>query len=83
MIGKFAQELLSTFSTSLGEVALVPCTGGTFVVSITAVSASASASGAEGETEVKESVLWDRRVDGGFPGMYSLFYSLLFLRVGQ
>ncbi|GAQ11268.1 hypothetical protein ALT_8589 [Aspergillus lentulus] len=63
----FAQELLSTFSTSLGEVALVPCTGGTFVVSITAVSASASASGAEGETEVKESVLWDRRVDGGFP----------------
>jgi predicted Rdx family selenoprotein len=62
----FAQELLSTFSTSLGEVALVPCTGGTFIVSITTASA-ASASGAEGEAEVRESVLWDRRVDGGFP----------------
>ncbi|KAF7170484.1 hypothetical protein CNMCM5623_002921 [Aspergillus felis] len=57
----FAQELLSTFSTSLGEVALVPCTGGTFIVSITSASASAS------ETGVRESVLWDRRVDGGFP----------------
>ncbi|GFF29931.1 selenoprotein domain protein [Aspergillus udagawae] len=55
----FAQELLSTFSTSLGEVALVPCTGGTFIVSITSASAS--------ETGVRESVLWDRRVDGGFP----------------
>ncbi|KAK9655763.1 hypothetical protein HCH54_000457 [Aspergillus fumigatus] len=53
----FAQELLSTFSTSLGEVALVPCTGGTFIVSITSLS----------ETEVRECVLWDRRVDGGFP----------------
>ncbi|KAI2630975.1 Rdx family-domain-containing protein [Hypoxylon sp. NC1633] len=30
----FAQELLSTFSTSLGEVALQPSTGGTFVVEI-------------------------------------------------
>ncbi|EAW23248.1 SelT/SelW/SelH family protein [Aspergillus fischeri NRRL 181] len=53
----FAQELLSTFPTSLGEVALVPCTGGTFIVSITTLA----------ETEVRESVLWDRRVDGGFP----------------
>ena len=31
---QFAQELLSTFSTSLGEVALQPSTGGTFVVEI-------------------------------------------------
>lgn len=30
----YAQELLSTFSTSLGEVALQPSTGGTFVVEI-------------------------------------------------
>jgi predicted Rdx family selenoprotein len=49
----------------------VPCTGGTFIVSITTASA-ASASGAEGEAEVRESVLWDRRVDGGFPGMLLL-----------
>ncbi|KAI9849682.1 MAG: 3',5'-cyclic-nucleotide phosphodiesterase [Sclerophora amabilis] len=31
---EFAQELLSTFSTALGEVALIPATGGTFVVEI-------------------------------------------------
>ncbi|KAI5465582.1 Rdx family-domain-containing protein [Mariannaea sp. PMI_226] len=31
----YAQELLSTFSTALGEVALQPSTGGTFIVSIT------------------------------------------------
>ncbi|KAH6653848.1 Rdx family-domain-containing protein, partial [Truncatella angustata] len=30
----YAQELLSTFSTSLGEVALQPSTGGTFVATI-------------------------------------------------
>lgn len=29
-----AQELLSTFGLDLGEVALVPSTGGTFVVSV-------------------------------------------------
>ncbi|PSS00976.1 Rdx type Seleno protein, partial [Coniella lustricola] len=40
----FAQELLSTFSTALGEVALQPSTGGTF-----------------------SCVLWDRKIDGGFP----------------
>ncbi|KAJ9425492.1 Rdx family-domain-containing protein [Fusarium oxysporum] len=31
----YAQELLSTFSTGLGEVALQPSTGGTFIVTIT------------------------------------------------
>ncbi|OJZ92589.1 hypothetical protein ASPFODRAFT_202368 [Aspergillus luchuensis CBS 106.47] len=30
----FAQELLSTFSTQLGEVALVPATGGVFTVTM-------------------------------------------------
>lgn len=29
-----AQELLSTFSTSLGEVALVPASGGTFIIAV-------------------------------------------------
>ena len=29
-----AQELLSTFSTSLGEVALVPASGGAFVITV-------------------------------------------------
>ncbi|KAK0623032.1 Rdx type Seleno protein, partial [Immersiella caudata] len=46
----FAQELLSTFSTSLGEVALQPTTGGIFIVSI-----------------INTRILWDRKVDGGFP----------------
>ena len=51
---KYAQELLSTFSTSLGEVALQPSTGGTFVVQIY-----------HGTAEAK--TLWDRKMDGGFP----------------
>ncbi|KAI6783845.1 uncharacterized protein J7T54_001721 [Emericellopsis cladophorae] len=51
---KYAQELLSTFSTSLGEVALQPSTGGTFVVQIY-----------HGTAEAK--TLWDRKTDGGFP----------------
>ena len=44
-----AQELLSTFGTDLGEVALVPGSGGTFQVTY------------EGE------IIWDRKIDGGFP----------------
>ncbi|CAH0049156.1 unnamed protein product [Clonostachys solani] len=50
----YAQELLSTFSLALGEVALQPSTGGTFIVAIH-----------HGGGERK--VLWDRRADGGFP----------------
>ncbi|CAF3444476.1 hypothetical protein SNK03_008588 [Fusarium graminearum] len=55
----YAQELLSTFSTGLGEVALQPSTGGTFIVSITH-----QAPGAE---TASTKTLWDRREDGGFP----------------
>ncbi|KAJ4310383.1 hypothetical protein N0V84_011001 [Fusarium piperis] len=55
----YAQELLSTFSTSLGEVALQPSTGGTFVVSITHQAPEAETASTK--------VLWDRREDGGFP----------------
>ncbi len=57
---------MSTFSTGLGEVALQPSTGGTFVVTIQHTAAAAQdASGSEaGE---KKAVLWDRKVDGGFP----------------
>ncbi|RGP78135.1 seleno w [Fusarium longipes] len=56
---QYAQELLSTFSTSLGEVALQPSTGGTFIVSITHQAAGAEAASTK--------TLWDRREDGGFP----------------
>ncbi|KAF5692500.1 hypothetical protein FDENT_2864 [Fusarium denticulatum] len=55
----YAQELLSTFSTGLGEVALQPSTGGTFIVTITH-----QAPGAE---IASTKTLWDRREDGGFP----------------
>jgi selT/selW/selH-like putative selenoprotein len=57
----FAQELLSTFSVSLGEVALQPSTGGTFVVTIYHQQTGANADA------LSPTVLWDRKVDGGFP----------------
>ncbi|ETS85776.1 hypothetical protein PFICI_03801 [Pestalotiopsis fici W106-1] len=60
----FAQELLSTFSTSLGEVALQPSTGGTFVVTIQHNSPPSSPSEA---STLQTHVLWDRKTDGGFP----------------
>ncbi|WEW58728.1 hypothetical protein PRK78_004196 [Emydomyces testavorans] len=55
----FAQELLSTFSTTIGEVALIPAASGTFTISIL------HASNADFATQ--ETILWDRRVQGGFP----------------
>lgn len=61
---QFAQELLSTFSTDLGEVALVPMTGGVFTVTIWHSTA------ADSQVSTQESILWDRKRDGGFPGMF-------------
>lgn len=55
---QFAQELLSTFNTDLGEVALVPMTGGVFTVTIFHA----------GRTSDQGDILWDRKRDGGFPG---------------
>ncbi|PYI27329.1 hypothetical protein BP00DRAFT_323169, partial [Aspergillus indologenus CBS 114.80] len=76
----FAQELLSTFATQLGEVALQPATGGVFTVTLyhrrggsSSSSAGPEAEGTEDPDEagpeetVTESVLWDRKRDGGFP----------------
>jgi predicted Rdx family selenoprotein len=75
---QFAQELLSTFSTSIGEVALVPATGGIFTVSIL-YSSSTSADAERSQTgggdiagPLQETVLWDRKRDGGFPGLFAL-----------
>ncbi|ROW12675.1 hypothetical protein VMCG_00573 [Cytospora schulzeri] len=56
----YAQELLSTFSTSLGEVALQPSTGGTFVVEI-------FHSPPDSPAATPGRILWDRKADGGFP----------------
>ncbi|KAK8026910.1 Rdx family-domain-containing protein [Apiospora marii] len=76
----FAQELLSTFSTGLGEVALQPSTGGTFIVEITAAVTPSSnnnndaqrlpgggAGAVAAAAATQHRVLWDRTVDGGFP----------------
>ncbi|KAF1353608.1 seleno protein domain-containing protein [Delphinella strobiligena] len=59
----FGQELLSTFNTKIGEIALIPATGGLFEVKLTYQPLSAS-----GESgEVQEVLLWDRKSEGGFP----------------
>ncbi|EGR50885.1 uncharacterized protein TRIREDRAFT_43076, partial [Trichoderma reesei QM6a] len=72
----YAQELLSTFSLAIGEVALQPSTGGTFIVTIhhhqpspTSSSNTTSSSSGAGATatEIQSTVLWDRKTDGGFP----------------
>ncbi|PYH64582.1 SelT/SelW/SelH family protein [Aspergillus vadensis CBS 113365] len=74
----FAQELLSTFSTQLGEVALVPATGGVFTVTMYHSSTSTSTGTAQGEVvaatgngdeeeDITEIILWDRKTNGGFP----------------
>jgi predicted Rdx family selenoprotein len=74
----FGQELLSTFGTTIGEIALIPATGGIFTVKLTyspeTVSTGAgnsSSNGMEvegsGEVGVKSVLIWDRKVEGGFP----------------
>ncbi|KAK6355220.1 hypothetical protein TWF696_004334 [Orbilia brochopaga] len=55
----YAQELLQTFSTSLGEVSLRPATGGVFTVTLETLN--------EGSSALESHLLWDRKRDGGFP----------------
>ncbi|RDW71279.1 hypothetical protein BP6252_07842 [Coleophoma cylindrospora] len=72
---KFAQELLSTFSTSLGEVALQPSTGGTFTIHLYHLPTDANVPGdisldtnvEKLPLKVQKSLLWDRKTEGGFP----------------
>ncbi|KAI5258721.1 hypothetical protein E4T42_00510 [Aureobasidium subglaciale] len=58
----FGQELLSTFGTAIGEIALIPATGGLFQVYLTYVPL-----GSEEGAQPKEILLWDRKAEGGFP----------------
>lgn len=51
----------------MGEVALQPSTGGTFVVTIDHDASAASGSAPESASGTVTKVLWDRKVDGGFP----------------
>ncbi|KAF2643336.1 hypothetical protein P280DRAFT_250191 [Massarina eburnea CBS 473.64] len=69
----FGQELLSTFGTQIGEIALIPATGGLFSVELTYIPSIATPGDTrhegkrEGEVEVKNVLLWDRKAEGGFP----------------
>lgn len=59
----FGQELLSTFGTAIGEIALIPATGGLFTVHLTYKPEANEGASAE----VQEVLLWDRKAEGGFP----------------
>ncbi|KAK4634563.1 hypothetical protein CLAFUW4_00941 [Fulvia fulva] len=61
----FAQELLSTFGTSIGEIALIPATGGIFTVYVTHVRTGSDGSNAN--SDAAEVMIWDRKAEGGFP----------------
>ncbi|KAF2738365.1 hypothetical protein EJ04DRAFT_50958 [Polyplosphaeria fusca] len=61
----FGQELLSTFGTQIGEIALIPATGGLFTVDLTyAVPATPQDSE---KVDMEKVLLWDRKTQGGFP----------------
>lgn len=67
---QFAQELISTFSTALGEVSLQPTTGGVFIVSVilpTQPTTNPPSTDLPATTATTTHQLWDRKVDGGFP----------------
>jgi len=64
----FAQELLSTFGTSIGEIALIPRTGGVFTVSLSYIPLVTPSESVQSQNADEQTVLlWDRKVDGGFP----------------
>ena len=63
----FAQELLSTFGGSIGEVALIPATGGLFTVHLTYKPQQSEGASADGDVQVQEVLIWDRKAEGGFP----------------
>ena len=69
----FAQELLSTFGTTIGEIALIPATGGLFTVTLSYIPQSIGEQGHEmgDEGQPQTVLLWDRKADGGFPGMFN------------
>jgi len=60
----YAQELLSTFSTAIGEIALIPTTGGVFTINLT-YQVQVQESG-KVDMEVKSVLIWDRKAEG-FP----------------
>ncbi|MDO9353886.1 MAG: SelT/SelW/SelH family protein [Solirubrobacteraceae bacterium] len=65
-----AGELLQTFATEVGEVALRPGTGGIF--SIAATGSGAAAAPADRRIDDGTALVWDRKTDGGFPDIVDL-----------
>ena len=63
----YAQELLSTFGNSIGEIALIPATGGLFTVHLTFSSAAIDDNSNDKDVNVQEILIWDRKSEGGFP----------------
>lgn len=62
----FGQELLSTFGTSIGEIALIPATGGLFTVHLTYKPERTTEDSSE-DVAVQQVLIWDRKAEGGFP----------------
>ncbi|KAF2021738.1 seleno protein W family protein [Aaosphaeria arxii CBS 175.79] len=60
----FGQELLSTFGTQIGEIALIPATGGLFTVELTY---APPIENEDSEERIRKVLIWDRKVEGGFP----------------
>jgi len=69
----YAQELLSTFSTAIGEVALIPATGGVFTIDIvhagprSKIEREAGVSSTTLRGQPTTTRLWDRKTESGFP----------------
>ncbi|EMF17442.1 Seleno_W_rel-domain-containing protein [Sphaerulina musiva SO2202] len=63
----YAQELFSTFGPTIGEIALIPATGGIFTVDLTYKPTQAQLEMGDDPDEAKDVVLWDRKTEGGFP----------------
>ncbi|KAF2208816.1 hypothetical protein CERZMDRAFT_114340 [Cercospora zeae-maydis SCOH1-5] len=63
----YAQELMSTFGTSVGEVALVPSEGGIFTVDLAYKPTQSQLEVGDDPDEAKHVLLWDRKSEGGFP----------------
>lgn len=63
----YAQELLSTFGNTVGEVALIPATGGLFTVRLLYLDTTESIHDPSKPPQAQDVLLWDRKAEGGFP----------------
>jgi predicted Rdx family selenoprotein len=63
--------LLQTFGTDLGEISLQPATGGIFKVHLYDEEPGPTE---VDEATVEEHLLWDRKAEGGFPGMSPIYF---------